>query len=937
CTWDSTALGGSLSVTGAITVSAGTLALGNKAVSCATISVTAGDFDMGSSTVLVASDATITTAGVFNAGTSTLQITDSVAPAANVNITLPMYHFQVSGAAPGGATLAGNLTINGNLNVTGSLNDGGRTITLYGNAAVTGAGVFTGTGTVVFAGAVNQTVNPGSSSFFNLTKQGNSRLTVQTNALTVTGTLTITAAADIVDLVDRDFAITTLVNNGTLELDGTQAAQTVTTMDMDSGTVRYKGASGGTITLGDGVSLTLDFFNLTVDSAGATFSLGKDTRVHGDVTIGANTSLDAAAGNFPLTVSGDWNNTLGTFVPRLGTVSFNKPAGTIRVWGDNQWFIFDCQVPAITIEFQESKTQTIVNVAGATLRIKGTPPGPPRPANDIKLYSMSLGTRWNIVVGAAALLDMEYVLVDWSQAAPNITTPGLVDITVNCIGWLKILLIVSSQTEDSDGDGKIDRIRARAVARINDNFSAFVVHVDNYALAEPKFLGTGSVADPLADEEFWILLQEKPYLDTGVTPQWWIDSNTSLRDTDTGGIYIVTLSNPVLGETPLDRAFPRFGYTLAVADRANLAGKGEIFVQFSEPVFKGAAAIDRFDFTYKGVNPDAIVPITTSGLGTIEVILEMGSPITAVDIVTPQMISVVGPIQDQATQALTSLTHRVSDVGLGLAGNSLFEPVFAHDETTGVLTPGIGRIIAFDGTKWLRDQQIALEGSIHALGAPVTPPWTNVSAKIWYDANVAASLKSAGGLWMPPYDETAWNGLVPSPNSTGPGSRTNQPPADTQLRDFIIPAADPKIVDGARLEFLFEIIYGGLGLYCARLTDPAASDWYLHVVPWAFDIHEIKMQKGNVNILSNVINPNLGQMVTLQYIQPTTGSVTISVFDLAGNLVRVLARASGQAAGDYAVTWDGKNKGGRSVARGIYFIRIVAPGIDETRKVLVVR
>ena len=126
-------------------------------------------------------------------------------------------------------------------------------------------------------------------------------------------------------------------------------------------------------------------------------------------------------------------------------------------------------------------------------------------------------------------------------------------------------------------------------------------------------------------------------------------------------------------------------------------------------------------------------------------------------------------------------------------------------------------------------------------------------------------------------------------------------------------------------------------LFCARLTDPAAADWYLRVVPWAFDIHEIKMQKGNVNILSNVINPNLGQMVTLQYIQPTTGSVTISVFDLAGNLVRVLARASGQAAGDYAITWDGKNKGGRSVARGIYFIRIVAPGIDETRKVLVVR
>jgi fibronectin-binding autotransporter adhesin len=37
------------------------------------------------------------------------------------------------------------------------------------------------------------------------------------------------------------------------------------------------------------------------------------------------------------------------------------------------------------------------------------------------------------------------------------------------------------------------------------------------------------------------------------------------------------------------------------------------------------------------------------------------------------------------------------------------------------------------------------------------------------------------------------------------------------------------------------------------------------------------------------------------------------------------------------VFWDGRNSGGRIVAKGIYFIRIVAPDIDETRKVLVVK
>jgi hypothetical protein len=955
CVWDSTLAGGDLGVTGAMTVSSGSLALGNKVVTVGgVLSVTgASSFDMGGSTVLVASDATITTAGAFNAGTSTLRITDSIAPAASVNITLALSNFQVSGSGPGGATLASNLTINGNLDVTGSLDDGGRTITLYGNAAVTGAGTFTAAGSFVFAAAVNQTVNPGSSSFQNLTKQGGSTLTLLVNDLTVTGTLTIAAAADIVDVGSLNFTIAALTNNGVLELDGTQATQTITSMDIDTGIVRYKGASGGTITLGDGVSATLDFFNLSVSSAGNTFELTKDTLVHGSLTISAGSTLDAAAGNFPLTITGNWINAGGTFVPRQGTVTFNKPAGIIYIWGDNNWYFFSCTVPGITIAFEQAKTQTMVDVAGATFQVKGLF------GNSINLNgflppnTIPPTLQWRFTLNPAAVLDMAYVNVDWSWATPyNITTPVNVLPTGNCTGWLVTILVVADKTEDWDVNGKIDRIRVKCEANINDNFADFAARVQGYTLASPAYDG----ADPaLAADEFWIMLQEKPYLDTDVAPRWWIDINNSLRDSATG-IYIVIQSNPVAGQVPMDSAPPIIGYTLAVAD------KNEILVHFSEPVEKaGGGVIDATDFAYSGVGAiTGFSRITTSGNFTKEALLTLDSNVTATEAIVGTLT--VPALRDAATVPAWPIqptwlpwpippawlptppnvipaglrTHRVTDVGLGLTGSSLFEPVFAHDETTGVLTPGIGRIIAFDGTKWLRKQQITLEGSIHALGAPVTPPWTNVSAKVWYDVNVPASLKSAGGLWMPPYNVAAWNGLVPSPN-TAAGSRDDQAPADTNLRDFLIPSSDAKLLDGARLEFFFEIAYGGTVLYCARLPDPAAVDWYRRIVPWAFDIHDIRTQKGNVSILSNVINPDLAQVVTLQYLQPVSGSVTISVFDLAGNLVRVLARATGQAAGDYAITWDGKNKGGRSVARGIYFIRIVAPGIDETRKVLVVR
>ena len=203
--------------------------------------------------------------------------------------------------------------------------------------------------------------------------------------------------------------------------------------------------------------------------------------------------------------------------------------------------------------------------------------------------------------------------------------------------------------------------------------------------------------------------------------------------------------------------------------------------------------------------------------------------------------------------------------------------------------------------------------------------------------------QSTDGLWLPTYGTSLYNGLVPyedpSPRSST-GTMGGVTPFAARVQRYAIPGSDSEIVDGARLEFLFEIIAGGAitrNLFCARVVDPSALDWYLHVVPWAFDIHEIRLQKGSVNILHNVINPDIGEIVTLQYLQPTAGAVTVNVFDLAGNLVQVLLRNPSQGAGDYLVTWDGRNKGGRAVARGIYFIRLVAPGIDETRKVLVVR
>jgi flagellar hook assembly protein FlgD len=91
-----------------------------------------------------------------------------------------------------------------------------------------------------------------------------------------------------------------------------------------------------------------------------------------------------------------------------------------------------------------------------------------------------------------------------------------------------------------------------------------------------------------------------------------------------------------------------------------------------------------------------------------------------------------------------------------------------------------------------------------------------------------------------------------------------------------------------------------------------------------------------VTVLNNVIDPTKGETARLSYQIATEGAVTITVFTLDGNVVRRLYSGS-RAVGDYSTAWDGKNLSGATVSRGVYFIRVVGPGIDEIRKVMVVR
>jgi len=66
---------------------------------------------------------------------------------------------------------------------------------------------------------------------------------------------------------------------------------------------------------------------------------------------------------------------------------------------------------------------------------------------------------------------------------------------------------------------------------------------------------------------------------------------------------------------------------------------------------------------------------------------------------------------------------------------------------------------------------------------------------------------------------------------------------------------------------------------------------------------------------------------------PRAGKVELVIHAPDGRLVRTLA-AGEHAAGRHTVGWDGLNDAGRKVSGGVYFYRLCAPGIEESRRMI---
>jgi len=82
----------------------------------------------------------------------------------------------------------------------------------------------------------------------------------------------------------------------------------------------------------------------------------------------------------------------------------------------------------------------------------------------------------------------------------------------------------------------------------------------------------------------------------------------------------------------------------------------------------------------------------------------------------------------------------------------------------------------------------------------------------------------------------------------------------------------------------------------------------------------------------NPFNPT----TTIGYGLASQALVTISIYDINGQLVRMLVSDT-KPAGLYTVNWDGRNQAGNSVASGVYLSRMSAGSFVETKKLVLLK
>ncbi|MDR2510590.1 MAG: hypothetical protein LBC77_08110, partial [Spirochaetaceae bacterium] len=314
-----------------------------------------------------------------------------------------------------------------------------------------------------------------------------------------------------------------------------------------------------------------------------------------------------------LYVKGDWtqpqDNPTGSpfrFNPDNHTVTFTgDPArNTITIAGNTRWYNFIAESPDISeIKFSnwigtgDAHTflnNVVIRGTSPTNRVKLTRktdnPNPPYDENnppstpDTIYNSNEVGLGMWVIETAGAQYTFENIEVNYSFAFQNRINvdPTKVDVSVKAprysIFWNKEFYYIYSFTEDTDGDGRIDRIRIQATDNIQSSpagFAGFAIEVEGYEVQGYDTNLGGQSFTPGGADFIYALLTPKAEADTGAALKWTLKSPGALN---INGVGIGMPDEFIAGMQTIDTAPPRVLYSLTHPDTDAL------YIQFSEPM-----------------------------------------------------------------------------------------------------------------------------------------------------------------------------------------------------------------------------------------------------------------------------------------------------------------------------------------------------------------
>ena len=91
-----------------------------------------------------------------------------------------------------------------------------------------------------------------------------------------------------------------------------------------------------------------------------------------------------------------------------------------------------------------------------------------------------------------------------------------------------------------------------------------------------------------------------------------------------------------------------------------------------------------------------------------------------------------------------------------------------------------------------------------------------------------------------------------------------------------------------------------------------------------------------VSLLGNAPNP-FNPRTTIRFELPEDTKVELDVFDISGRLVRRLVSEMRTGPARHEVVWDGIDAAGQQVASGVYFYRLRAGDIVETKQMALIK